>query len=245
MDNRYFPDKVVEWYDQNKRDLPWRQTRDPYKVWLSEVILQQTRVSQGLPYYLKFIEQYPDVHALAAASEQEVLRCWQGLGYYTRARNLHKCAKQVASAHRGIFPTSFAELKTLPGIGDYTAAAIASISFGEQVAVVDGNVFRVLARIFGIDKPINSPEGKNHFSTLANALISKHPQPDIYNQAVMEFGALHCVPKNPLCDSCPFKGICVAAMQELQHALPVKLKAKPVRKRYFNYFVIRKGHSFM
>src|SRR6478609_8858851 len=168
MDKRYFSDKVVEWYQINKRELPWRETKDPYRIWLSEIILQQTRVVQGLPYYLKFVEKFPSVAALAAASEQEVLRLWQGLGYYTRARNLHKCAKEVIARYNGKFPKTFDELKTLPGIGDYTAAAIASISFGQSVAVVDGNVFRVLARIFGIETPINTPEGKRIFSKLAN-----------------------------------------------------------------------------
>jgi A/G-specific adenine glycosylase len=242
MDNRYFSDKVVKWYQQNLRDLPWRQTRDPYKIWLSEIILQQTRVNQGLPYYLKFVETYPDVDALASATEQQVLRLWQGLGYYSRARNLHKCARLVSSYYKGIFPTSFEELKKLPGIGDYTAAAIASICFQEPVAVLDGNVFRVLSRIFGIDTPINSPEGKTKFSVQANALVT-NKNPDVYNQAVMEFGALHCTPKNPSCERCPFEGTCFAAKNQLQDKLPVKLKGRAVRKRYFNYIVFKKGDS--
>ena len=244
MDNRYFSDKVVKWYLQNMRDLPWRQTRDPYKIWLSEILLQQTRVSQGLPYYLRFVETFPDVKTLAAASEQEVLRLWQGLGYYTRARNLHKCAKEVVSTFKGTFPSTFEGLKQLPGIGDYTAAAIASICFREPVAVVDGNVFRVLSRVFGIDHAINSPEGKKHFSSLANTLVTKS-NPDIYNQAVMEFGALHCTPKKPLCNDCPFQARCFAAQKDLQLKLPVKLKGKAARKRYFNYFVIKKGNSLL
>ena len=155
MDNRYFSDKIVEWYLSNKRDLPWRETNDPYKIWLSEIILQQTRVSQGLPYYRRFIDQFPDVQSLALASEQEVLRLWQGLGYYTRARNLHKCAKEVVSHYGGNFPTTFENLLKLPGIGEYTAAAIASFCYNEPVAVLDGNVFRVLSRLFGIEKEIN------------------------------------------------------------------------------------------
>jgi A/G-specific adenine glycosylase len=244
MDNRYFSDKVVKWYQQNLRDLPWRQTNDPYKVWLSEVILQQTRVIQGLPYYLKFVAAYPDVMALAKAPEQEVLRLWQGLGYYTRARNLHKCAHEVASKYKGVFPASFAELKGLPGIGDYTAAAIASICFREPVAVVDGNVFRVLSRIFGIDTPINTPEGKKQFTAQANALITRR-NPDIYNQAVMEFGALQCTPRNPGCETCPFGSTCFAAQKSLQDKLPVKIKGREVRKRYFNYFVFKKGNSLL
>ncbi|SHH99009.1 A/G-specific DNA-adenine glycosylase [Chryseolinea serpens] len=244
MDKRYFSDKVVKWYEENKRDLPWRDTKDPYKVWLSEIILQQTRVIQGLPYYLKFVEKFPTVQALAAASEQEVLRLWQGLGYYTRARNLHACAKEVVSRYQGVFPQTFEELKKLRGVGDYTAAAIASFSFQEPVAVVDGNVFRVLSRVFGIDKEINSPEGRKMFTQLANELISrKHP--DRYNQAVMEFGALFCTPKNPDCPSCTFKATCFAAQHDMQAVLPVKAKAKAARKRYFYYFVFQQGRSLL
>jgi A/G-specific adenine glycosylase len=244
MDKRYFSDKVVEWYELNKRDLPWRTTRDPYKIWLSEIILQQTRVIQGLPYYLRFIEKFPTVQSLASASEQEVLRMWQGLGYYTRARNLHKCAKEVISKYRGVFPDTFEGLKKLPGIGDYTAAAIASFSYQEKVAVVDGNVFRVLSRIFGIEKETNSPEGKKYFTQVANELIKKE-NPDAHNQAVMEFGALHCVPVNPACNQCIFQSTCFASQKNLQAQLPVKVKAKAARARYFYYFVFQKGKSML
>lgn len=244
MDSRYFSVKVAEWYAQNKRNLPWRETKDPYRIWLSEVILQQTRVSQGLPYYNKFIEAFPSVLDLANAPEQKVLRLWQGLGYYTRARNLHKCAKEVVRNHHGIFPNNFEALKKLPGIGDYTAAAIASISFKERVAVVDGNVFRVLARIFGIEVPINSPEGKRVFFDLANKLIPSST-PDQHNQAVMEFGALFCTPKNPVCEACIFATRCVANQNSLQHVLPVKQRLKKIRKRYFYYFALQKGQSFL
>lgn len=244
MDKRYFSDKVVEWYERNKRDLPWRTTRDPYKIWLSEIILQQTRVIQGLPYYLKFVAKYPDVRALAAASEQEVLRLWQGLGYYTRARNLHKCAQEVSNNYNGSFPSTFEALKKLRGIGDYTAAAIASFSFDEKVAVVDGNVFRVLARVFGIEKKINSPEGKKVFSALANQLIV-NTEPASFNQAIMEFGALYCTPKNPACDDCIFKTSCFAFKHDMQHCLPVKAKPKEAKKRYFYYFVVKKGKSLL
>lgn len=242
MDKRYFSDKVVKWYEHNKRDLPWRDTKDPYKIWLSEIILQQTRVNQGLPYYLRFIEKFPDVKSLASAPEQEVLRLWQGLGYYSRARNLHNCAKDLVSNYNSVFPSTFESLKKLRGIGDYTAAAIASFSFKQPVAVVDGNVFRVLARVFGVDQVINSPEGKKVFTELANTLISQN-HPDLHNQAVMEFGALFCTPKNPQCTQCVFSSECVAARNGIQHILPVKLKAKAPRKRYFYYFVIRKGNS--
>jgi A/G-specific adenine glycosylase len=244
MDNRYFSDKLVEWYKKNKRDLPWRETKDPYKVWLSEIILQQTRVNQGLPYYIRFTERFPTVQSLACASEQEVLRLWQGLGYYTRARNLHKCAKVVVSEYHGSFPTDFKTLLKLPGIGEYTAAAIASFSFKEAVAVVDGNVFRVLSRIFGIENEINSIEGKKIFTKLANDLISKE-SPDFHNQALMEFGALHCVPKNPPCDLCDFRPTCFAAQRSLQAVLPRKAKAKAARERYFYYVVLRKGNSLL
>ena len=244
MRKRYFSEKVAEWYEGHRRDLPWRKSNDPYRIWLSEIILQQTRVSQGLPYYLKFIEAFPTVNHLAAAPEQKVLRLWQGLGYYTRARNLHACAKEVVKSHEGIFPPTFEALKKLPRIGDYTAAAIASIAFKEPVAVVDGNVFRVLARIFGIDKAINSPEGKKYFTTLANELIDES-HPDIHNQAVMEFGALHCVPKNPACGVCIFQSTCFAFQNQLQGTLPYKIAGKAARSRYFHYFVFRKGRSIL
>jgi A/G-specific adenine glycosylase len=244
MDSRYFSKKVVRWYEKNRRDLPWRETKDPYCIWLSEIILQQTRVNQGLPYYLNFAETFPSVFDLAAAPEQKVLRLWQGLGYYTRARNLHKCAKEVVVRYNGTFPKTFDELKALPGIGDYTAAAIASISFGQSVAVVDGNVFRVLARIFGIETPINTPEGKRVFTKLANELVPKQ-NPDIHNQAMMEFGARFCTPRNPLCEICPFQADCFAYKNSLQHVLPVKLQLKKARKRYFYYFAIQKGKSLL
>ncbi len=244
MDIRYFSKKVVRWYEKNRRDLPWRETKDPYRIWLSEIILQQTRVNQGLPYYLKFAEAFPTVFDLAAAPGQKVLRLWQGLGYYTRARNLHKCAKEVVARFNGKFPKTFDELKTLPGIGDYTAAAIASISFGQSVAVVDGNVFRVLARIFGIETPINTSEGKRVFTRLANELVPKQ-NPDVHNQAMMEFGARFCTPRNPLCESCIFQAGCFAYKNSLQHVLPVKLQLKKARKRYFYYFAIQKGESFL
>jgi len=244
MDSRYFSKKIAQWYEQNKRELPWRETKDPYFIWLSEIILQQTRVNQGLPYYKKFVEIFPTVQSLANAPEQRVLRLWQGLGYYSRARNLHKCAKQVVAHYNGQFPSSFEELKKLPGIGDYTAAAIASIAFGEQVAVVDGNVYRVLSRVFGIDTPTNTPQGKKIFFELASKLIPKE-NPDLFNQGIMEFGALYCTPKNPLCEECIFKSSCIARKNNLQGVLPLKNRIKKIRKRYFYYYVIQKGKSFM
>lgn len=244
MDHRYFSKKVVEWYEENKRILPWRNTKDPYLVWLSEIILQQTRVSQGLPYYMRFVKEFPTVHDLASAPVQKVLRLWQGLGYYSRARNLHKAANELSKKFNGKFPSTFVALKQLPGIGDYTAAAIASFSFGEAVAVVDGNVFRVLARIFGVDTPINTPVGKKYFAELANSLISKD-DPATFNQAIMEFGALHCTPKNPSCSTCVFRSACVAYKNESQQLLPVKLAAKKSRRRYFNYYVIKTKQSLL
>jgi len=244
MDRRYFSRKIVEWYHEKKRALPWRATKHPYNIWLSEIILQQTRVNQGLPYYHRFIEKYPDIHSLAAAPEDEVLRLWQGLGYYSRARNLHKCAKTVVDVHGGLFPETYEELLTLPGIGEYTAAAIASFSFRERVAVVDGNVFRVLSRLFGIDMPINSPEGKKAFTRLANELIDEQ-SPDLHNQAVMEFGATFCTPAKPDCENCIFKNKCFAFDKSLQQELPVKTKAKASRNRYFYYVVFQKGKSLL
>lgn len=239
-----FSQKIISWYTENKRSLPWRNTKNPYKIWLSEIILQQTRVAQGIPYYLKLVEHFPTIFSLAKAKEQEVLRLWQGLGYYTRARNLHRCAQEVVEKFQGRFPDNFKELQKLPGIGSYTAAAIASISYCEPVAVVDGNVFRVLSRIFGIDKDISDPETKDFFFKLGNELISKD-QPDEFNQAIMEFGATHCLPKKPLCEDCIFKNHCIANAQDLQMVLPVKSKKQKIRKRYFYYFVIRKGKKIL
>jgi A/G-specific adenine glycosylase len=237
MDSRYFSLKIVEWYELHHRKLPWRGIKDPYRIWLSEVILQQTRVNQGLPYYRRFEERFPTVTDLANASEEEILRLWQGLGYYTRARNLHKCAKEVVNTYGSQFPSSFKTLKNLPGIGDYTAAAIASIAFLEPVAVVDGNVFRVLSRVFGIDKNIAQPREKEFFKDLATKLVNI-TRPDIYNQAIMEFGAIQCTPKQPKCDECIFNTSCVANNHDLQHVLPVNIKAKKIKDRYFYYFVL-------
>lgn len=236
---------IISWYVKNKRDLPWRKTQDPYKIWLSEVILQQTRVQQGLPYYFSFVNKYPDVKKLAQAPESDILKLWQGLGYYSRARNLHSAAKTVVRDFKGKFPGSYAELKKLKGVGDYTAAAISSICFNEVQAVVDGNVYRVLSRIFGIDAPIDSTEGKKTFNALANELISqKHPAE--FNQAIMEFGAMQCVPKSPACEICPFFVHCEARKKKLVPALPVKAKKTKVTDRYFYYLVIRhNGNVFL
>ena len=240
MDYPDFAPKLIDWYNHHQRDLPWRHTKNPYFIWLSEVILQQTRVAQGLPYYVRFTEKYPTIFDLAAADEQELMRLWQGLGYYSRARNLHATAKLVVAQLDGKFPERYAELIKLKGIGPYTAAAIASFAFGERVAVVDGNVYRVLARIFGVDQDITSTEGKKTFQSLANALISPH-NPSAYNQAIMEFGAVQCSPASPDCLLCPFQEQCVANATGQQNKLPVKAKKAPPRKRFFHYFVVEQN----
>ncbi len=229
---------LLDWYRQNKRDLPWRDTDEPYKIWLSEIILQQTQVVQGLPYYQKFINAYPDVNSLAVASEQEVLNLWQGLGYYSRARNLHYTAKDIVNNSQGVFPKSYKELLKLKGVGDYTAAAIASFCYNEPVAVVDGNVYRLLARLFGIDTPINTTEGKKLFKNLARRNLDIK-QPALYNQAVMEFGALHCTPAQPECKTCPLIKECIAYQTGQVANLPVKLSKLKIKKRYFHYFLVQ------
>ena len=238
MNKLQFTEKLLAWYAHHHRNLPWRNTTDPYKIWLSEIILQQTRVAQGLPYYKKFIEHFPTVLHLARATEQEVLRLWQGLGYYSRARNMHHTAQYLATQRQGRFPETYAELLQLKGIGTYTAAAIASFAFREKVAVLDGNVFRVLSRLFGIETDIASPEAKKVFSKLANELIDE-AQPDTFNQALMEFGALQCQPVSPDCLLCPFQENCVACQTGRQAGFPVKSKKAPVKERFFQYIVFR------
>lgn len=231
-----FSNSLINWYLQNQRDLPWRKTKNPYKIWLSEIILQQTRIAQGLPYYLKFTEAFPTVFDLAKADEQKVLKLWQGLGYYSRARNLHFSAKYIVSELNGKFPTTYNEIKKLKGVGDYTASAIASICFNEPTAVVDGNVYRVLSRYYGIDTPINSTKGIKEFKELAQTLIDKK-QPAVFNQAIMDFGATLCKPQNPLCKTCPFNNSCIALEKKTIDKLPVKEKKIKIKKRYFNYLV--------
>lgn len=240
MNISYFTNQLIHWYPKNRRELPWRNTKDPYIIWLSEIILQQTRVAQGLPYFTLFLERFPTVQDLASAPEEEILRCWQGLGYYSRARNLHACAKSIVQEYGGVFPSSYNELLSLKGVGSYTAAAIASFAFGQQVAVVDGNVFRVLSRFFGIEDDIGSSGGKKAFEKLANQLIPQE-NPDIYNQAIMEFGALQCVPKNPDCNSCPLQHSCFAYGDKAVGKFPVKAGKTKIRKRYFQYFHIQCG----
>jgi len=235
--NLFFSKNLISWYLENRRILPWRRTKDPYSIWLSEIILQQTRVDQGLPYYNAFKLEYPSIEDLANASEEEVLKLWQGLGYYSRARNLHITAKHISNNLGGVFPENFNDLLQLKGIGDYTASAIASICFNEGTAVVDGNVYRVLARVFGIFTPINSSEGKKEFKELAQRLIDTS-QPGTHNQAVMEFGARYCKPQNPDCSACIFNNTCVAHQNKMVSEVPVKLKKAVIKKMYFNYLVI-------
>ncbi len=229
-------DKLISWYQINKRDLPWRDSTDPYKIWLSEIILQQTQVAQGLKYYLKFIENFPNVIALANADEDSVMRLWEGLGYYSRARNLHFTAKLISSKFKGVFPNTYVEIKQLKGVGDYTAAAISSFAFKLPHAVVDGNVYRVLSRLFNIETPINSSLGKKEFQQVANDILNSH-NPDFHNSAIMEFGALFCKPHNPDCSACPLQENCLAYKNETVIKLPVKINKTKIKDRYFNYFI--------
>lgn len=239
-----FTSRVIKWYTEHKRDLPWRSTNDPYIIWLSEIILQQTRVEQGMPYFYKFAENYPTVADFASASEDEILNHWQGLGYYSRGRNMHSTARMVMEEHAGYFPTSYDKLLKLKGIGEYTAAAISSFAANEPKAVVDGNVFRLLARYFGIPEPINSSKGKKLFAALAQELLDIS-RPAIFNQAIMEFGSLQCKPKNPSCNTCPLQPDCIAFKDGSVNTLPVKIKAGAARHRYFNYLVIIQGGAIL
>ena len=238
MDSKVFANQLINWYKLNLRELPWRKTSDPYCIWLSEIILQQTRVAQGLPYYERFIEHFPTVFDLANASETEVLRLWQGLGYYSRARNLHACAKTVVADYEGVFPSAFNELLKLKGIGRYTAAAIASFAFHQPNAVVDGNVYRVLSRVFGIEEDISSTKGPKVFEAKANELLDPE-RSHLYNQAIMEFGAIQCTPKSPACGLCPFSAECFAYNTNRIADFPVKTKKTKVRKRHFTYLVFQ------
>lgn len=233
--------KVLKrWYDLNHRSLPWRETSDPYKIWLSEIILQQTRVEQGLPYYQQFTTLFPTVESLAKAPEKLILKTWQGLGYYSRARNLHHAAKMVVDNFNGRFPADYQLLKSLKGVGDYTAAAIASFAFNLPHAVVDGNVYRFLSRYYGVDIPIDSPEGKRFFAAKAEEILDRK-SPAAHNQSIMEFGALQCKPASPNCSACPLGNSCMAFKSDTVSQLPVKSKKLKVTKRYFNYLMV--NHS--
>lgn len=235
---------IKDWYRQNKRDLPWRHTTDPFHIWLSEIILQQTRVDQGLSYYNKFTDAFQNVNELADAEEQQILNLWQGLGYYSRARNLHAAAKYIQQELEGTFPDSYTKLLELKGVGQYTAAAIASFAFKEPVAVVDGNVFRVLSRYFDIDLPIDSSKGKKFFQDLAQELIDES-EPDTFNQAIMEFGAIQCTPSNPSCDTCPLESGCLSRKNNTIKERPVKSKKTAVRDRFFHFLIYKEMNEIL
>ncbi len=237
-------ENLLKWYDTSQRDLPWRNVNDPYKIWLSEVILQQTRVDQGLKYYLRFTENYPTVHHLANAPEEDVLKLWQGLGYYSRARNLHKAAKEVSHTLKGVFPRTANELLKLKGIGPYTAAAVASIAFNDPVPVVDGNVNRVISRVFNIQDPIDKAAGKTQILEAMHALLPPL-KPGTFNQAVMELGALICAPKNPQCNICPVQANCLALEAQTVTELPKKALKTKVTDQYIHYIVIQTGDEYL
>lgn len=242
INDPFFSSLLMEWYEENKRVLPWRLTDNPYYIWLSEIILQQTRVDQGMPYYYKFVENYPQISDLASASEDDVLKNWQGLGYYSRARNLHAAAKAIVAQFDGQFPREYESVRSLKGVGDYTAAAIMSFAYNDSYAAVDGNVYRVLSRVFGVDDYIDTSLGKKVFQSLADELIDPN-RPGMFNQAMMDFGSLQCVPKSPDCASCPFVDVCIANNEHRVAELPKKKGKVQTRNRYFNYIDIRKGAS--
>lgn len=236
-ENRMFVSRLKQWYKANARDLPWRHTRDAYRIWVSEIILQQTRVAQGYDYYIRFIERFPNVVSLAEAHEDEVMRYWQGLGYYSRARNMHAAARDIVDRFGAAFPSNFQDIRSLKGVGDYTAAAIASFAYDMPYAVVDGNVYRVLSRLFDVDIPIDTPAGKRYFAELAQTLLDCDA-PGLYNQALMEFGALQCIPFGSDCEGCPLRDMCAAYATNKVHKLPIKQGKVSIKSRYFNYFVI-------
>lgn len=235
-----FTSQITTWYSKNKRNLPWRDSDNPYVIWIAEVVFQQTRIEQGLPYFTKFLEKFPTVNHLANAKQEEVLKKWQGLGYYSRARNLHFSAKYIVHDLSGVFPSSYKELLKLKGVGPYIAAEVASVCFSEPVAAIDGNVQRVISRVFNVTEAVNIPQGDK----IIRALSQEHldvTHPGDYNQAVMELGALVCLPKNPLCNQCPVADFCIANQMGVQLNLPVKIKKVKIRKRYFNYFLHSKN----
>jgi A/G-specific adenine glycosylase len=233
----HLPRKIYDWYNQHQRNLPWRSVSDPYQIWVSEVILQQTRVSQGLSYYYRFISRFPDVKSLASSPQDDLLKIWEGLGYYSRALNMHTAAKAIVNEYNGTFPSDYAEILKLSGIGEYTASAIASIAFGLPYAVVDGNVMRLLARFFGISTPIDTVPGKKSIGFKAREILDID-RPGIHNQTVMEFGSLVCIPRNPDCENCPLKNSCFAFNNEMVGLLPVKSKKTQRKIRFLYFFVI-------
>lgn len=239
-----FVSALLQWYEENGRSLPWRGLSDPYLIWLSEIILQQTRVEQGRDYYLRFSKAFPAVEDLARASEDEVMKLWQGLGYYSRARNLHRAARMVVEEMDGRFPRSYDSLLRLPGVGRYTAAAVASFAFGLPYAAVDGNVYRVLGRYFGIDLPIDTTEGRKYFASLSGALLPPRRSAD-YNQAMMDFGSLCCTPARPGCDACPLAVGCIARSEGRVTELPRKKRHIALRSRYFTYLIFESSKGFL
>lgn len=236
-ENELLTMRLERWFAGNARDLPWRHTKDAYKIWVSEIILQQTRVNQGYDYYLRFVERFPDITSLAEAEEDEVMKYWQGLGYYSRARNMHAAARDMLVRFNGKFPEKYEDIRSLKGVGDYTAAAIASIAYNQPYAVVDGNVFRVLSRLYDVDIPIDTPAGKRYFSELADTLLHRE-KAGLYNQALMELGALQCLPVGSDCLQCPVMDFCAAYASGKVGSLPVKQGKVAVKPRYFHYFVI-------
>ena len=240
----FFTKKLLEWYAQNDRPMPWKGIKNPYFIWLSEVILQQTRVEQGLPYYLKFIKKYPTINSLAKAPEDEILKLWEGLGYYSRARNLHAAAKEIVVNYNGIFPTTYEEILKLKGVGEYTASAIASFAYDLPRAVIDGNVYRVLTRFFGIHTPVDTSKGKKKIRLLADCLLETQ-KPALYNQAIMDFGAIQCTPKTPECSVCTLKNACTGYGLKKVNTYPVKSKKIKKRKRHFYYLVLKQGSKLL
>lgn len=240
-----FKDLLLLWYKCYGRDLPWRRISDPYCIWVSEVILQQTRVSQGMPYYLRFIEQFPTIKDLAQASEDDVMKTWQGLGYYSRARNLQAGAKQVVEQYNGELPTTYNELLKIKSLGAYSAAAVAAFAFNEAVPAIDGNVYRILSRVFGIFTSVDTGQGKKDFFNLGMELIDKQ-NPAAFNQAIIDFGALVCTPRAPKCDECPLREFCYAYRNNIVYSFPVKGKRIVPRDRFFNYLMIsHKGYTYV
>ena len=237
-----FAKTLIDWYEDHKRDLPWRGETDPYKIWVSEIILQQTRVQQGWDYYLRFIDNFPNVKALAEADEERVLKVWQGLGYYSRARNMHTAAREIMAKHNGSFPKTYNEILSLKGIGAYTAAAIGSIAFHLPYPAVDGNVIRIISRIFGVCEDVSQPAVVKRITDICNEQIDRD-RPGIFNQAAMDFGAMHCTPKNPQCEECPFQSDCYALKNNLVDILPIKKKKAESKHRYFHYTVYLSGNK--
>jgi A/G-specific adenine glycosylase len=240
-----FKKLLSNWYLENKRDLPWRNTNNPYHIWVSEIILQQTRVAQGISYYYRFVETFPTVYDLAQADEDQVLKVWQGLGYYSRARNMHFAAKTIIDHWGGKIPSNYSDLLKIKGIGDYSAGAIASFAYKEAVPAIDGNVYRVMARVFGVFSSPQTASGKREFNNLVSDLLDKN-KPDQFNQGLLDFGALQCIPRNPKCENCPFNAYCYAFRNNVVDSLPVKAKKIEQRDRYFTYLLLRYGnYSFI